>query len=125
MKGLFSIFFLLFACSSFSQKKGINFSYVDYKVRSVQATSPDSLCYKLTSGYTTDIEKLRSIFRWITENIDYRTKNYSFYKKGKQHSVTVELEDSVYESKPLNERIAIDVLKKREAVCDGYARLFK
>jgi len=125
MKGLFSIFFLLLACSSFSQKKRINFSYIDHKVQSIQATAPDSLSYKLTSLYNSDVEKIRSIFRWITENIAYRTKNYPFYKKGKQHPVTEELEDSIYESKSLNERIAIDVLKQREAVCDGYARLFK
>jgi hypothetical protein len=126
MKGLFSIFFLLVACcSSFSQKKSLNFSYIDYKVQSIKASSPDSLSFKLTSFYTSDIEKLRAIFRWITGNIAYRTTNYSFYKRGKQRAVIEELEDSVYESKSLNERIAINVLNQREAVCDGYARLFK
>jgi hypothetical protein len=125
MKKLFSILFLLLACSAFSQKKGVNFSYIDYKVQSVQATSPDSLSYKLTYGYTTDIEKLRSIFRWITENIAYKMRNYPSNKKGKQTPMKEELADSVYESKSLNERVAFDVIKKREAVCDGYTRLFK
>ena len=35
----------------------------------------------------------------------------------------IEQEDTLSQS--LNERIAVEVLKKREAVCDGYARLFK
>jgi hypothetical protein len=125
MKGLFFIFFLLLGCSSFSQKKGVNFSYIDRKVQSIYSLFPDSLSYQLTSGYNTDLEKLRSIFRWITDNIAYKTRSYSFYKKSRQRIETKELEDSAYESKPLNERIAIDVLKQKEAVCDGYARLFK
>jgi hypothetical protein len=125
MKSLLSIFFLLLALAGFSQKKEGNFSYVNHKAQSIQALSPDSLSYKLTSPYTTDIEKLRAIFYWITENITYRIKTYPLYKKEKKSSVVAAVEDSVYESKFLNERIAIDVLRKREAVCDGYARLFK
>src|SRR5687768_5215428 len=111
MKGLFPIFFLLLAYSSFSQKRGMNFSYIDRNVRSIYSLSPDSLSYKLTSAYNTDLEKLRSIFRWVTDNIAYKTKNYLFYKRSKHRLETTQPEDSVYESKPLNERIAIDVLK--------------
>jgi hypothetical protein len=125
MKSLFSIVLLLLSCSSFSQKKSGNYSHAGHKVPPFETISPDSLSYKLTSAYSTDIEKLRSIFHWITDNIAYRTKNYSAYKKGKQQIITEELEDSIYESKHLNERIAIDVLRKKEAVCDGYGRLFK
>jgi hypothetical protein len=125
MKGLFFIFFLLLAYSSFSQKRGMNFSYIDRNVQSIYSMSPDSLSYKLTSAYITDLEKLRSIFRWVTDNISYKTKNYPFYKRSKHRLEITQPEDSVYESKPLNERIAIDVLKQKEAVCDGYARLFK
>jgi hypothetical protein len=125
MKGLFFIFFLLFACSSFSQNRGVNFFYIDNKVHSIHSLFPDSLSHKLTYNYTTDLEKLRSIFRWITDNIAYKTKNYPFYRRSKWQPAVKEPEDSIYESKPLNERIAIDVLKQKEAVCDGYARLFK
>ena len=87
----------------------------------MEVNSPDSLAQKLTSSYATDLEKLRAIFRWITENISYRTKNLVSTRRGMKYMI--EEEDTLSQS--LNERIAVDVLKKREAVCDGYARLFK
>lgn len=120
MKGLFTFIFLLIINLSFSQGEALNFSNIDRKVQKVQVSTPDSLAQKLTSSYVTDLEKLRSIFRWITENIAYRTKNVVGSRKMKYD---VEEEDSL--SRSLNERIAIEVLKKKEAVCDGYARLFK
>ena len=121
MKSLFTFFFLLAIKLSFSQGQTLNFSYVDRKVQKVEVNSPDSLAQKLTSSYATDLEKLRSIFRWITENISYRTKNLVSSRRGMKYMI--EEEDTLSQS--LNERIAVDVLKKREAVCDGYARLFK
>ena len=119
MKGLFTLFFLVIIGKSFSQ--GLNFSYLDRNVLLVEVSSPDSLAQKLTSSYATDLEKLRSIFRWITENIAYRTKNIVGSRRNLKY--VIDQEDTLSES--LNERIAVEVLKKREAVCDGYARLFK
>ena len=121
MKSLFTFFFLLIIKQSFSQEQTFNFSYIDRKVQRVKVSSPDSLAQELTSSYSTDVEKLRSIFRWITENIAYRTKNVVSSRRGMKYMI--EEEDTLSES--LNERIAVEVLKKREAVCDGYARLFK
>ena len=123
MKSLLTFTLLLIIKLSFSQKQSLNFSYIDRKVQSVDVCSPDSLAKKLTASYTNDIEKLRSIFRWITENIDYRTRNYNGPRKAKLYHAVEEIEDTSSES--LNERIALEVLKKKEAVCDGYARLFK
>lgn len=122
MKGIFSLCLLLVAVSCFSQKQSPNFFYIDRKVLSTESCSPDSLSQKLTAPYTTDHEKIRSIFRWITENIAYKTRSYNSYVKTKP--VPLE-EDSLFESASLNERIAREVLKQKEAVCDGYARLLK
>ena len=123
MKGVISIFFLLITKLSFSQKQSLNFSYIDRKVQSIEACAPDSLAQKLSASYATDVEKIRSIFRWITENIAYRTRNYLGSRKGAKHLFDEEPEDTL--SASLNERIALEVLRKKEAVCDGYARLFK
>ena len=124
MKSFITLFFLVFANCSFSQKQSLNFSYIDRKVQSVEFCAPDSLAKTLTAFYTTDVEKLRSIFRWITGNIAYRTKPAIVSRRAGKHAVE-ELEDSLDYSRSLNERIALDVLKKKEAVCDGYARLLK
>ena len=124
MKGIISIFFLLLAKCSFSQKHSLNFSYIDRKVQSVEFCAPDSLAKKLTASYTTDVEKLRSIFRWITDHIAYRTRPAIVSRRAGKYAVDA-LEDSLDYSRSLNERIALEVLKNKEAVCDGYARLLK
>ncbi len=124
MKGIVTLVFLLVSKLSFSQRTTFNFSYIDRKVQSIGVCSPDSLVKKLTSSYSTDLEKLRSIFRWITENIAYRTNNYAGYRRNRWQRTAEEIEDTFAYS-GLNERIAIEVLNKKEAVCDGYARLFK
>src|SRR5688500_12528083 len=121
MKSLFTFFFLLIIKLSFSQGQTLNFSYIDRKVQKIDVSSPDRLAQKLTSSYVTDLEILRLIFRWTTENIAYRTKTIVSSRRGMKYMI--EEEDTLSQS--LNERIAVEVLKKREAVCDGYARLFK
>lgn len=125
MKGLLTLFFSLFIQLSFSQGQALNFSYIDRKVGSVNVSTPDSLAKELTASYTSDIEKLRSIFRWITDNIAYRTRNYVGPRKSRIYHLVEEIEDTGPESNSLNERIALEVLQKREAVCDGYSRLLK
>jgi hypothetical protein len=124
MKSLFFFLFLFFANLSFSQRQNLNFGYIDRKAQSVPFCSPDTLSFKLTSPYVNDIEKVRSIFRWITENIAYKTRPYVASRRGSLR-YHIEAGDTLIDSKPLNERIALQVLKNKEAVCDGYSRLFK
>jgi Transglutaminase-like superfamily len=89
---------------------------------------PEVLAKRLTATCKTELEKVTSIFKWITENISYRIK--SNYKKPITGSFS--LKNSINESemiddgplKPLNERVAEEVLKNKETVCHGYARLF-
>jgi hypothetical protein len=84
--------------------------------------TPDSLSRYLTNDYTSDRDKVTSIFRWITENISYNIRPY--YNTIRANRVKDEDEDTGA-LRPLSERVAIDVLKTRVAFCDGYARLFK
>ena len=125
MKLLFSLILLLFACYAFSQRKTVNFSSIDAKASNVDADSPDTLSCLLTSPYTTELEKVRSIFYWITDHISYNTIRYQpqpvmYNDDGAESEYDV---DSVF--RPLNERVARIVLKRRYSLCDGYARLFK
>ncbi|MBA2498439.1 MAG: hypothetical protein H0V30_01800 [Chitinophagaceae bacterium] len=82
--------------------------------------SPQVLAEKLTAHHQTDLDKTKAIFYWITENISYKVNRYV----PNRFFVSYEEEDTGA-LKPLDERIAINVLRRREAVCDGYARLFK
>ena len=110
MKNCFTIFLLLICpVLCFTQK-----------VKKNATESPQLLAEKLTAHQHTEMEKVKSIFYWITHNISYKVNRY---KPAKYQ--TWSADDDTGALKPLDERIAIDVLRRREAVCDGYARLFK
>lgn len=110
MKKYFTIVLLLiFPVLCFAQK-------VKYK----KPASPQILAEQLTENHKTELEKVRSIFYWITGNISYKANRYA-----PQRYILFTEDDDTGALKPLDERIAINVLTQREAVCDGYARLFK
>lgn len=124
MRWLFGGLFLLVSTLSVAQDKPVSFSSIDLRVQKIDAVSLDSLSQQLTAPYVTEMEKVRSIFRWITENISYKTKSPILTRRITR-SRYEEPEDTATVLKPLSERVAENVLKNREAVCDGYARLFK
>lgn len=64
-----------------------------------------SLARALTRDLETERDKVRSIYRWMTENIAY--------------------DRDAYLSGDLTSMIAHEVLQSRMAVCDGYAALFQ
>jgi transglutaminase/protease-like cytokinesis protein 3 len=117
------IILLLLPAIGFTQAKKIDLYRVDQDVENIKSTSPASLAQKLTSPYTTEIEKTRAIFRWISDNITYKTRDFT--RRPSQDVRNKLLDDDTSPIKPLNERVADDVLENGTAVCDGYARLFK
>src|ERR1700755_2306719 len=123
MKRLISIVLLIASLPVFSQQAKLNDFEIDRRVASIPASSPAVLAAQLTSFCTTDAQKVRAIFRWITDNIDYRTAASRMETRRKK-LVYEEPNDSA-ELKPLDERVAETVLENKLAVCDGYARLFK
>ncbi|WP_276503460.1 transglutaminase domain-containing protein [Terrimonas pollutisoli] len=89
--------------------------------------TPEGLAQELTLNCTTDLEKVKAIFYWITANIDYRTRP-SVPSRFRRRTAIPVIEDDGNDTaalKPLDERVAENVLDERVAVCDGYARLFK
>jgi hypothetical protein len=124
MKMWVSILLVLLGQSSYGQLWSSDFSKIDWYVQSVPAAAPDSLAKRLTAPYTTDLQKVRAIFRWIAEHISYRTR-INFRGSFALRYNTDEPEETDTAFKSLNRRVAESVLKKGEAVCDGYSRLFK
>src|ERR1044072_1661628 len=125
MKRLLGIILLFSTPYCFSQRKAVSFSYIDAKASNINTNAPDTLAYLLTSQYPTELEKVRSIFSWITDHISYNTIRYqpriAVYKND---GIEADYDaDSVFKS--LDERVARITLKRRYALCDGYARLFK
>lgn len=91
---------------------------------SIPFAKADTLAKQLAALGKTDREKVRAIFRWITEHIDY---NMIIFNRNKKTAPVFyeEPDDSNAALPPLNERVAAKVLYKKVAFCDGYARLFK
>ena len=115
MKLLLSLIFFLFSVYCFSQN-GI-FGFASFKAKDNLITSPDTLSKQLTASYTTELEKVRSIFNWITDNISYNTmRSQLYYKQSKEYD-NAEADydaDTVYKS--LDERVARITLKKKVCI---------
>lgn len=84
-------------------------SYVDsLKNKKFRRTS--DLALALTSRYDKDYEKVRAIFIWITQNIDYDYKDFF---------------DETHLERTLKHTRPQKVLRRHKAICAGYARLFE
>src|SRR4030095_14906775 len=118
------IIFILGSVPGFSQKNKIDFSEIDRRVQFADAATPFLLSQQLTAECSTDLQKVRAIFRWIADNIAYRT-NEPINRKKRSRIKDEEETDDTSLLKPLDERVAETVLANKVAVCDGYARLFK
>jgi hypothetical protein len=126
MKAIVTIIFFLAGPSLFAQSRPASFYLIDKWVKTIPVSGPDTLARQLTGMYKNDIEKVRSIFRWITENIAYDTKAY--HNPEKAYEGLWQPAGSPAEpdrSKDYNARIVQKVLAERKAICDGYSRLFK
>lgn len=88
---------------------------------------PDELSRQLTTGVANDLQKVTAIFRWITSNISYNVRP-AYGSKKQIKGIGIFAEEDVADSitlPSLDERVAMDVLQRGVAFCDGYARLFK
>jgi Transglutaminase-like superfamily len=107
----------------------ITITFLLYNLPAITQEQPDELARQLTANGKTELEKVTSIFKWITGHVSYRVKPDKKLKRNKSFSVkNVNEEYWIIDDEPLkslNERVAEDVLKNKKAVCDGYARLFK
>jgi hypothetical protein len=99
------------------------FSATGNDSRKVNGETPAELATMLTAPYNSEFQKVRSIFSWITSNISYNVRRYHSPRKNHTSYSDPEIDTGALPS--LNERVSINILKSREAVCDGYARLFK
>lgn len=117
------IVFLIAAIPAFAQDKD-HFSTTRSGNDMDENVTPMLLAQQLTLSCTTDLQKVKAIFYWITDNIAYRTGPVYSRKKKPKRMVLEESSDTAA-LKPLDERVAENVLEEKVAVCEGYSRLFK
>lgn len=113
----------------FSQSKIEMIYAVDSFVNTVKYKNDlYALTNTLTKPYSEQLYKARSIFRWITENIQYDYKHYNKYNYKGREPKTYKCKDGencepkklIWETKYINR-----VLQKKKAICQGYSMLFK
>jgi transglutaminase/protease-like cytokinesis protein 3 len=109
-RGFYIIFvFLLIECQIYGQ---IDFTEIDNHVRTIEYSSQESLAIDITKNYKSDLEKVRAIFVWITNNINY---DYDLHGN-------LELKEKFYISE---NNIIEKTLERKKAICSGYSILFK
>lgn len=123
MKWLLTIF-IFSPVFSFAQQHTASYPSIDWKVSRIEAPTLDSLAKELTSNCSTELEKTRAIFSWIAQHIAYNTGIFTAGRGFRQARYVEDPYDTVSLKSP-TEQTAEKVLKRRVAVCDGYARLFK
>ncbi|MFP9113372.1 transglutaminase domain-containing protein [Flavobacterium sp. RHBU_3] len=116
---------LLFCVTAFAQAPQTDFTQLDSISRKKKYNGDlPLLVSQLTESCTTQTEKARAIFVWITDNIAYDCKAFNKHKlpkrpkpkKGKNYNDIVAQWKIDYTNR---------VLRKGKAVCEGYAMLFK
>lgn len=122
------IYLLLFsfpAASAFAQQHKPDFYKADRHALLTKGENISVLAGELTRPFAAESEKVRAIFRWITDNIAYktRTNDKTHYRK-KYGIVPIGGIDSS-ELISLDESVAEHTIQNGEAYCEGYARLFK
>lgn len=114
---------------AFSQQAEVSFLSVDSLAASAKYKGDlIALTHNLTNPYPGELLKARAIFKWITENIAYDYKYYNrYYYKGKEPKAFTCKSDEQCEIKRIAwEKEYLDkVLRKKKAICQGYAMLFK
>jgi len=100
---------LLVSQTIFSQT---NFEKTDEYARNIEYNPDKSLAKELTKNCSSEMEKVRSIFVWITDNIAY---DFDLYQNPT-------LQQELYVT---SENVIQNTLDSKKAICSGYSLLFK
>lgn len=115
-KSIFSVLFLCFCYSASSQIGSvIGDKEVSNRTNSSQSRpsfSTKKLAFSITRNAKSDSEKALDIYNWITKNITYDNELMRSEKLQKQ----------IYTSE---ENVVRNVLKRKKALCGGFAFLFE
>ncbi|MBS1917089.1 MAG: hypothetical protein JST87_12500 [Bacteroidetes bacterium] len=126
MRFILSIFLLLDYTAAFPQRNA-DFNAIDFNVQYINPASPQILARTLTAPFTTDLQKVRAIFSWIAQHIEYSSGRRNYIKSpAKAYSFQkLNVEEDTGAIKSANEFVAEIVLANRAGRCEGYSRLFK
>lgn len=127
MKHLVLLLSTLFIISNlYAQTTLPNFEKLDKEVRAmnIKGSNTSKIAKKITENYDTELEKVRAIFIWITDNIAYDCKKY---KATRNKKVKIKAVDSLDYATKLNAYYSKDVkktLKQGKGICGDYSMIF-
>ncbi|MCW5520507.1 hypothetical protein J1N09_11690 [Aureitalea sp. L0-47] len=121
-KTLLKLFFtIVFLATSLSY--GQSLSAVDAKVKTyptIRFNTVEQLAEMIDQDFDTNLEKVRAIYSWITNNVAYS------YDARSTMSISYRSEkERIEKLRQYQERTATITLKTKKAVCHGYSMLFK
>ncbi len=130
MQQFFNLIFIFIFCNALAQKTDFNhisFKKADLNALNFKDESLENiplLAYNLTHNLTTDAEKFRAIYKWVTTSVS-NDFNLSDLNESKQNTY---INDSI-KLKAWNTKISIklykQLLKNKSTICTGYAYLIK
>jgi len=86
--------------------------------------NPEKLAEDLAMNLTTDVEKFRAIFRWITDNIHYDLNLFNEISE-KQRRFRYDRKKLLSWQKRFNNKVQRKLYNKQSTICDGYASLLE
>lgn len=123
MKFNLCIFFLLVSKLLFSQVEK-EFAHVDsWAEKQKLKKNLGQLVTDLTQPFSSDFDKTRAIYIWIIRNVAYDVKTYNQSRSLTRFKCN-DKENCEGEYQDFEQKIIERALKKKLAVCSGYAKLF-
>ncbi|QMU66339.1 MAG: transglutaminase [Flavobacteriaceae bacterium] len=114
-------FFALFSIQVFAQ----NFSRVDSIVKTYpRYRAPQQLAARISSDFSSDIDKVRASFKWITNNIRYSMDYYFHNQRTVRYSYSNEKERQIALQK-IRDQIVNKAFTTKTGVCEEYAQSLK
>lgn len=108
--------------NGFSQQL-LSFNDIDNQVQSIEPSPAPELAFSLTKNYFTESQKVRAIFSWIAQHIEYKTRK-TIRRKSVTNIKLLKPLDSINVNSA-DEYVAESVIRNQSGLCEGYARLFK
>ena len=124
MKLLTTTFFLLFL--SLNTLVAQNFELVDNKVSLYPKhfASAEALAAQIEKDFSSETDKVRAIYKWLTLNINYDIEAY-YNGQSRVNFSYSDQEDLQRKLTAINTHTINQTLRTNKAICEGYAQTFR
>ncbi|MBS2098366.1 transglutaminase domain-containing protein [Carboxylicivirga linearis] len=85
----------------------------------------EQLAERINKDFTSDEDKAAAIYTWIALNIEYDVKSFFSNKNTSVKYSYQSLEEKEAKEKEIRDKMVHTTLRKKKAVCEGYAYLYK